>query len=324
MTAVDQGRPHLVVRVAERRQVAADVISVVLSPVDDVELPAWRPGAHIDLVLGDGLVRQYSLCGPRSDRERYVIATRIESAGRGGSRAVAELVADQQIQISHPRNHFELVDASGYLFIAGGIGITPLLPMIEQVSATGAPWRLVYGGRSRSSMPFVEELMARHGGAGLGAGIQVWTDDTTGPIDVRSALAEVKPTEAVYCCGPEPLMAAVEQSLAVELRDVLHVERFRPRPTGAVLDREFEIELASTGRTLRVPADRSILEVLEDAGVSVGFSCREGTCGTCETKVFSGAIDHRDSVLSPAEREAGDYMMLCVSRAAGVRLVIDQ
>lgn len=319
MTAVSQGQPHLLLQVAETRRVTSDVISVVLTLPDGGALPPWRSGAHLDLVLGSGLVRQYSLCGPVDDPERYVIAVRIEPESRGGSRAVAGLVPGRQLQTSHPRNHFELIDASGYLFIAGGIGITPLLPMIEQVNGTGVPWRLVYGGRSRASMPFIEELIARHGAA-----IEVWTDDEAGPIDVRSALADVKSTDAVYCCGPEQLMAAVEQNLATQLRDVLHVERFRPRPTGPELDREFEVELASTGRTLTVPADRSILEVLEDAGLSIGFSCREGTCGTCETKVFSGAIDHRDSVLSPAEREAGDYMMLCVSRAAGVRLVIDQ
>ncbi|SFW70635.1 PDR/VanB family oxidoreductase [Amycolatopsis australiensis] len=299
--------------VDHKEKLADDVVGVTLRAPDGRALPAWEPGAHIDLVLPGGFVRQYSLCGRPGDRPAYRIAVLREPGGRGGSAYVHDdLVAGQRVQVDGPRNHFALVDAKRYLFLAGGIGITPILPMLDRAAETGRDWQLVYGGRTRSAMAFTAELR-RHG------------DRVTiqeGLLDLPALLAEPRPDTAVYCCGPEPLLAAVEQHCAGWPADALHVERFSPlADTGE--HTAFEVELAGSGRVLRVPADRSILEVAEEAGVTVLSSCREGTCGTCETGVLAGTPDHRDSVLTAAERRDGDVMMICVSRSCTPKLVLD-
>ncbi|ADJ45890.1 phthalate 4,5-dioxygenase reductase subunit [Amycolatopsis mediterranei S699] len=297
----------------DRKEKLADgVVRLTLRAPGGGLLPPWEPGAHIDLVLPGG-ARQYSLCGDPADRSAYVVAVLREADGRGGSAYVHDSLADGDLlQVDGPRNHFTLVDAERYLFIAGGIGITPILPMLDQVTAAGRDWQLVYGGRTRASMAFTEEL-TRHGDRVL-----FRPQDEHGLLDLPTLLAAAQPGTAVYCCGPEPLLAAVE---ALEPAD-LHVERFTARldesPRAA-----FEVELAGSGRVLPVPADRSILEVVEEAGVTVLSSCREGTCGTCETGVLGGTPDHRDSVLTADERLENEVMMLCVSRACSPRLVLD-
>ncbi len=224
------------------------------------------------------------------------------------------LTAGQLIEVQGPRNHFELVEAPRYLFIAGGIGITPILPMIEQAAAAGRDWRLVYGGRTRASMAFRAELEQR-------GNVEIRPQDEYGLLDLPALFAGLDDDTAVYCCGPEPLLAAVE---AHRTTGSLHVERFAPKPDAAQGPRhEFEVELAQTGTVLRVPADQSVLEVVERAGVSVLSSCQEGTCGTCETIVLDGTPDHRDSVLTAEEQDCGDAMMICVSRSRSARLVLD-
>ncbi|GLZ36546.1 ferredoxin [Actinokineospora sp. NBRC 105648] len=274
------------------------------------DLPAWSPGAHVDVVLRPDVVRQYSLCGDPGDLSRYRIAVLDEPAGRGGSRLVHELSEGDNLTIAPPRNNFELVDAPRHLFIAGGIGITPLIPML----ATSTDWRLVYGGRTRSAMAFAEDLVARHGDR-----VALCPQDEVGLIDLATELGALQPNTAVYCCGPESLLAAVEQLCP---SGSLHVERFSPKPTtGALLP--FEVELASTGQVFTIPADRTILEVFEQQGVPVSSSCEEGTCGTCETAVLDGTPDHRDSVLSPEEQAEGKCLMICVSRSHTPRLVLD-
>ena len=303
--------------VDHKEKVADDVVRLTLRAPDGRPLPAWEPGAHLDLVLPGDRVRQYSLCGRPGDTSAYQVAVLREPDGRGGSAYVHdELVAGQRIQVDGPRNHFPLVDAKRYLFLAGGIGITPILPMIEQVAATGREWQLVYGGRTRSSMAFVPEL-ARHGDR-----VTIRPQDEHGLLDLPGLLAEPQPDTAVYCCGPEPLLAAVEQHCASWPEDALHVERFTPKADDGPRT-AFEVELAGSGRVLPVPADQSILGVLEAAGVSVLSSCQEGTCGTCETGVLGGTPDHRDSVLTAAEQREGDVMMICVSRSRTPRLVLD-
>lgn len=297
---------------------ADDVLSVALRDPDDVDLPAWEPGAHVDLVLGDGLVRQYSLCGDPADRGEYQVAVLREDNGRGGSEYVHRtLRPDDLIDVRGPRNHFRLEDAERYLFIAGGIGITPILPMIAAVRDAGRPWRLCYGGRRRGSMAFTDTL------ACYGSGVQLAPQDEVGVLDLNTALADVDEHTLVYCCGPPPLIDAVHERCSAEQ---LRVERFAapepddgPLPAGA-----FAVELARTGRTVHVPADRSVLDVLLDHGVDVPNDCREGICGTCETKVVSGEVDHRDYVLTDRERRAGSTMMICVSRACDDRIVLDQ
>ncbi|MEU4766387.1 PDR/VanB family oxidoreductase [Actinosynnema sp. NPDC023794] len=296
----------------ERKELIADgVARLSLRHPRGEPLPAWEPGAHVDLVLGPDLVRQYSLCGDPADRSTLQVAVLHEPSGRGGSRYVHSTLSEgSAVHVRGPRNQFPLVAAERYLFVAGGIGITPIVPMIRAVAGRGASWRLLYGGRTRSSMAFVGDLRDRYGDR-----VVVRPQDETGLLELDSFLAA---DAEVYCCGPEPLLAAVEQRSPARL----HVERFRPKAVEGERT-SFEVELARSGRTLAVPEDESILDAVEEAGVTVLSSCREGTCGTCETGVLEGVPDHRDSVLDDEERAACDVMMICVSRSRSRRLVLD-
>jgi ferredoxin-NADP reductase len=270
-------------------------------------------------VLDDAPTRQYSLCGDPQDLGSYRLGVLRDPEGRGSSLHVHDaLQVGEVVRVRGPRNHFPLVDSPSYLFVAGGIGITPVLPMVAAAQASGADWQLVYGGRQRASMGFLDEL-ARYGDR-----VSVRPHDETGLLDLDALLADPRPGVRVYCCGPEPLLAAVEQRCASWPPGSLHVERFAPRPvTGPVRDEPFEVVLARSGLTVEVPADRSILSVVEQAGVGVLSSCSEGTCGTCETPLLEGDPDHRDSVLSEQARLAGSCLMICVSRARSPRLVLD-
>jgi ferredoxin-NADP reductase len=310
----------LQLRVGRRRTGAEGVVVLDLVDPDGGQLPAWTPGAHVDLVLSDGLVRQYSLCGDPADRSAWRVAVLREPAGRGGSAHVHEKLAEgDAVAVRGPRNHFELVPSPAYLFIAGGIGITPILPMIRQAQSDGVAWELHYGGRSRRSMAFLEALEDATGGR-----ITLHPQDEVGLIDLERILGTPRPGTLVYSCGPEPLLNAVEQRCAGWPAGSLHVERFTPKDVGEpVLAGAFEVELATSGLTLTVPPGKSILEVVEDAGVAVLSSCQEGTCGTCETPVLSGEVDHRDSLLTPEEQAANDTMFICVSRAACPKLVLE-
>jgi ferredoxin-NADP reductase len=306
------------VRVESIAEEADGVRSLVLVDAAGGELPAWEPGAHIDLIAGPDLIRQYSLCGDPADRRRWQIAVLLEPDGRGGSRWVHEaLAAGDEVTVQGPRNNFPLVDSGSYLFIAGGIGITPLLPMVEALAARGSEWELLYGGRRESSMAFRARL-ATHGGR-----VVVSPEDEAGLLDLAGLLGEPREGAAIYCCGPEPLIEAVEAASAHWPGRSLNVERFHARP-GALEgeNHAFEVVLDSTGQTIQVGADESIVEALDAAGVDVPTSCREGTCGTCETEVLEGEVDHRDSFLGPAERDLGT-MMICCSRAKNKRLVLD-
>ncbi|HET6709178.1 PDR/VanB family oxidoreductase [Amycolatopsis sp.] len=299
--------------VEAKEKLADGVVALTLRAPGGEPLPPWEPGAHIDLRLPDGVVRQYSLCGSCEDTSAYRVAVLREPDGRGGSAYVHDkLSVGDLVPVEGPRNHFALVDAERYLFIAGGIGITPILPMLDRVARSGRDWQLVYGGRTSASMAFTAEL-ARYGDR-----VVFRPQDEHGLLDLPPLLAAAGPGTAVYCCGPEPLLAAVE---ALSPQD-LHVERFTALPDDGERT-AFEVELAGSGRVLPVPADRSILEVVEEAGVQVLSSCREGTCGTCETGVLGGEPDHRDSVLTADERLENEVMMLCVSRACSPRLVLD-
>jgi ferredoxin-NADP reductase len=306
--------------VLSREEAADSIVVLTLADPHGAALPPWTPGAHIDLVLTAELVRQYSLCGALEPDDRWRIAVLREAEGRGGSAFVHErLVPGTRVTARGPRNHFELVPAKSYLFIAGGIGITPLLPMMAAAERNRVPWRLHYGGRTLGSMAFRDELEASYGPR-----IALTPQDRFGLLDLTALLAAPQPDTAVYCCGPEPLLVAVEQQLAHWPGECLHVERFAPKAVGPPAWAEsFEVELAQSGLVVPVPPDRSILDVVRDAGVDVLSSCEEGTCGTCETPILSGAADHRDSVLTAAEHAANDTMMICVSRAACPRLVLD-
>ncbi|MGP4007236.1 PDR/VanB family oxidoreductase [Streptomyces sp. 4N124] len=303
--------------VVDRTESAADgVLALTLRHPLGEELPAWEPGAHIDVVLGPELERQYSLCGDPTDRSAWRIAVLREPDGRGGSAYVhGQLGPGDKVRVRGPRNHFALAPAPRYRFIAGGIGITPILPMLAAAEAAGAEWTLLYGGRSRRSMAFTEELRR------YGDRVTVAPQDEAGLLDLASVLDDLPEGTLVYCCGPGPLLDAVEERCP---GGVLRVERFSPKEqqrTGE--DEEFEVVLQQSGRTLTVPPDVSVLDTVRAAGVEVLFSCTEGTCGTCETDVVEGTPDHRDSVLTDEEREAGETMLICVSRCRGKRLVLD-
>lgn len=301
--------------VAETESAADGVLALTLRHPLGEPLPEWEPGAHIDLVLGPELERQYSLCGDPADRAAWRVAVLREPAGRGGSAYVHEqLRPGQKVRVRGPRNHFALRPAPRYRFIAGGIGITPILPMLAAAEAAGAEWTLLYGGRSRDSMAFAEEL-ARYGDR-----VTLAPQDESGLLDLGAVLDGLPEGALVYCCGPGALLDAVEERCP---SGALHVERFQPKEQQSGEDGEFEVELAQSGRTLTVAAGVSVLEAVRAAGVEVLFSCSEGTCGTCETDVLEGTPDHRDSVLSAEEREAGETMMICVSRCRGERLVLD-
>jgi ferredoxin-NADP reductase len=309
------------VRVEEKRVAAEGVVVLRLREVGDQPLPAWTPGAHVDLVLDEAVersTRQYSLCGDPADHHVWRLGVLRETEGHTSVHVHDHLLPGDVVRVRGPRNNFPLEPWSRYLFIAGGIGITPLLPMIAAAEAAGADWRLVYGGRQRGSMAFLDEL------AEFGDRVAVRPQDETGLLDLDGLLGTPREDTAVYCCGPEPLLAAVEQRCEAWPAGALHVERFSPRPVGEPARAEtFEVVLAQSELTLAVPPDRSILAVVEEAGIAVLSSCAEGTCGTCETAVLDGEPDHRDSVLSEVERAAGDCMMICVSRSCSERLVLD-
>jgi ferredoxin-NADP reductase len=307
--------------VAAAAHVADGVVALTLADPDGASLPPWTPGAHVDLILEDGLVRQYSLCGSPGDSRSIRLGILRAPDSRGGSSYVHERIgAGSTVRVRGPRNHFPLVASPRYIFIGGGIGITPMLPMVAEAEAAGADWHLYYGGRSRSSMAFVDEL------AGYGDKVTVVPQDEAGVLDLATVLGEPRDDTLVYVCGPEGLLAAVEERCAQAWPEgSLHLERFAAKPseTPAGGERSFELVLASSGLTLTVPPDRSIFDVVQDAGVSVLGSCHEGVCGTCEQIVLDGEVDHRDSVLSESERAANDAMMVCVSRCLSDRLTLD-
>ncbi|MGK5114798.1 MULTISPECIES: PDR/VanB family oxidoreductase [unclassified Geodermatophilus] len=307
-------------QVASRTEGAEGVVVLELHDPSGAELPAWAPGAHLDLKLPNGMTRQYSLCGDPGDRSVWRIGVLREPEGRGGSAYVHdELTEGTEIDVRGPRNNFPLVPAPRYVFIAGGIGITPILPMMGAAQAAGADAELHYGGRSRRSMAFLESLEEISE-----TPVVLHPQDEVGLIDLPGILGTPRPDTLVYCCGPEPLLQAVEKQCAAWPAGSLHVERFAPKEMGEpVMQDAFEVELAQSGMTLTVPPDRTILEVVEEAGIPVLSSCQEGTCGTCETPVLEGQVDHRDSLLTAEEQEANDTMFICVSRAACPKLVLD-
>ncbi|MET8689666.1 PDR/VanB family oxidoreductase [Streptomyces sp. NPDC004732] len=314
------GQPRsraLRLRVARHEAVAEGVVQLRLEGRD---LPGWQPGAHLDIVLPSGLVRQYSLCGDPEDTSSYTVATRLIAAdqgGRGGSREVHEQLGEGvEVEVRGPRNRFPLADAASYVFVAGGIGITPILPMLRAAEAAGAQWRLLYGGRSRASMPFLEEV-EKLGGAGRGR-VTVVAEDESGRPDLAAFLAGTPQGAAVHVCGPEALMDAVDAVLPDGCS--LHLERFTPR-TSTEGNAAFEVELRRSGRTVAVAADTTVLAAVRAELPNTAYSCEQGFCGTCQQRVVEGEIDHRDELLTDGER--ADSMLICVSRASGERLVLD-
>jgi ferredoxin-NADP reductase len=317
-TLVREHEAELVVE--EAREVAENVMALTLGDPHGADLPDWTPGAHIDLVLSPTLTRQYSLCGDVADPRRWRIGVLRTSDGRGGSQLVHDtLKVGATVRVRGPRNHFPLISSPRYVFIAGGIGITPLLPMIREAAAAGTDWQLAYGGRRRATMAFLDEL------ASYGDRVRLAPREESGRLDLAALLGEPRADTAVYCCGPEGLLMAVEDRCGSWPPGSLHLERFsaKAQPAGAAADAEFEVILARSGLRLAVPSDKSIFDVVQAAGVSVLGSCFEGVCGTCESGVLDGDVDHHDSILTEEERESNEFMMICVSRCRSAQLTLD-
>lgn len=306
--------------VVEGKEVVSEgVVALTLRSIDGKPPPRWEPGSHVDLIIEGVATRQYSLSGDPADTRTWRLGILRDPEGSGGSLYVHDRLAPgDKVRVRGPRNNFPLVDSPKYLFIAGGIGITPILPMIRAAEAAGAEWRLAYGGRTRASMPFLDEL-AIHGDK-----VSVLPQDEVGLLDLDGLLGTPSEDTKVYCCGPEPLLNAVEDRCRAWPKGSLHVERFVAKAlTEPVLKVPFEVHLERSGVTVTVSPEESILAAVEQAGIGVRSSCEEGTCGTCETRVLAGVPDHRDSVLDEDEREAGNCMMICVSRSCTPRLVLD-
>jgi ferredoxin-NADP reductase len=319
----DASSTRVKVSVLAAQSVTSDVVELTLASADGTPLPTWEAGAHIDLELPSGLVRQYSLCGALG-AATYTVAVLREPNGRGGSVEVHEaLTVGTMLMIAGPRNNFSLNKSRSYLFIAGGIGITPLLPMIEEAQRASADWSLVYGGRSRSSMAYLDRLTASGGDH-----VRVIPEDTDGRPNLPELLGSITPDTEIYCCGPGGLLDAVDlQSSELGLSERLHTERFAAAAdaiTGPVDgDTAFDVELEQSGITVRVEADQTILDALDAAGVDAPFSCEEGFCGSCETRVVCGTPLHRDTVASADAHDAASTMIICVGRSRGPRLVLD-
>jgi ferredoxin-NADP reductase len=308
--------------VHQRHTAAEGVVALDLVDPHGGELPAWEPGAHIDLLLEEGLVRQYSLCGDPRDAKTWRVGVLLDPKSRGGSRHVHEMLLEGgSVRVRGPRNHFALVDSPRYRFIAGGIGITPIMAMVDSAQRAGSDWTLIYLGRSRSTMAFAQALAEAYGER-----VTLWPDDENGLFDLESALREPAEQTLVYCCGPEPLLSAVEEHCSHWPEGSLHIERFAAKapaePAAAALE-TFQVVCQRSAVTVEVSGETSILEALEDADVPILSSCLEGICGTCEATVLEGTPDHRDSMLTEAEKACGNKILTCVSRSCSEKLVLD-
>lgn len=300
-------------RVIGRRQLTPTTIELELESADQSSLPEWEPGAHIDLRLGDDLIRQYSLVpSPTGRGDTWTVAVLVENEGRGGSRLIeSSLHVGSTVRTSGPRNHFAFVSGTSYLFIAGGIGVTPLIAMCRAAEARGASWRFAYLGRSRDSMAYLDQLDREFPGR-----IEIYAGVDGERFDVETAIAARQPDEHVYCCGPDRLMSAVEDAMSgPDQVPFVHLEHFQPRDAGESPNFEFRVYAAASDVEFVVPEDESILMAADFEGVVVPGDCLEGTCGSCETRVLRGQVDHRDSILSPQQRAESASMMICVSRA---------
>ncbi|MGP3977271.1 2Fe-2S iron-sulfur cluster-binding protein [Streptomyces sp. 8N114] len=319
--------PETPVTVSGVEHLADGVVSLELRRTDGRALPPWQPGAHVDLVLPSGKVRQYSLFGSGQDGRgdegavaAYRIAVLREPDGRGGSVEAHALRPGATAAIRGPRNNFPLVAAPAYVFLAGGIGITPFLPMIRRLDAEGADWKLLYRGRTRPAMAFADDLLRRYPGR-----VGVTASDTDRRPALEELLSAAPQGVAVYCCGPAPMLDAVSAVMRTACpHGRLYTERFaaadRPAPEA---DEPFDAELTRSGEVVRVEPGHSLLEAIREVEPTLDFSCADGVCGSCETRVVGGTPEHRDSVLHEHERDRRDVIYPCVSRARGRRIALD-
>jgi ferredoxin-NADP reductase len=308
-------RRGLTMRVAATFRVSDEVLGIRLVPTAGEILPVWRPGAHITVTLPNGLERQYSLCGDPADRSHFDIAVLRTLDSQGGSSWIhANARPGVPLEVTGPLNHFELEPAFSYLFVAGGIGITPIKSMIESLPDR-RDWHLLYFGRSRRSMAFADELSARYPG-------RIWvhaSDENVTGLDIEHLLSTVDGD--VYCCGPETLMARVASAVP---RERMHLERFTPIERTAIgAPQSVRVTCRKSKKDFAVPSGQSILDALEENGMPVMGSCRKGVCGTCEVRVVGGLPEHLDSVVDDEEKDRLGVMYPCVSRATTPELVLD-
>ena len=311
-------------RVLKKTQLSERVVGLTLGLDGGGELPVWEPGAHIELALGasEPLYRQYSLCGTQADHQHWQIAVLKDEASRGGSAYIHEVLQEGDVlPVSVPKNHFPFAAQKRCYFIAGGIGITPIIPMIEAAAAAGLDWQLLYLARSAADFIFLQDLQQHDA-----ARVQVHASDASGQFDLQAALLALDAHTTVYSCGPQGLLDALEQ-YKVQQQHVgwqLVLERFAVAVDDSVLTgNAFTVTLHKSGKQIQVGHEETILAALKREGIRVKCSCQNGTCGTCETVVISGRPEHRDFVLSPEERELNETMMVCVSRALSDELVLD-
>ena len=312
----------LPLRVTRADKIADGIHLFELRAASGEDLPQFSAGAHIAIRTPNGLLRKYSLCNDPRERDRYQVAIKREDNGRGGSANLIDKVeVGSELMIAPPVNDFGLPQrAQDFLFIAGGIGITPIMAMIREVTAQGKRFRLYYCARSPETTAFVDELSAPEF-AGL---VTIHHDqgDPARSLDLKPVLAERRNREHLYCCGPRPLMEAVRRMTDHWSSTAVHFEAFSEAETHKADDKPFRVRLARAGKVVDVPASKTILEVLRENGLEVPSSCETGTCGTCRTKLLAGEADHRDLVL--AEHERADTIMICVSRAKSDEITLDR
>ncbi|WP_416417282.1 PDR/VanB family oxidoreductase [Paenarthrobacter aromaticivorans] len=309
-------------RIQQKTWEADGVTSISLADPSGAKLPQWQPGAHLSLHLPNGLIREYSLCSDPLDSTNWTVAVLRTSDSRGGSQHVHEgLPVGALLKVEGPRNNFALEDAGRYVLVAGGIGITPIISMARQLHAAGADWSLLYTGRSRTSMAFLAEIATLPQDR-----ISVHANDETNGAyaDLPATVGDLSPDALVYACGPEPLLKAVASAMKDETQ--LRIERFKAPEkvvVAAQSESAFDVVCSSTGQRIPVAPDVSVLDALNSAGIDVPSSCAEGICGTCETRVISGDVEHRDFLLTQAEQAANKSMFVCVSRCRSAELILD-
>lgn len=305
--------------VVDRIQRSTSVTEFVLERANGRRLPDWAPGAHIDVVLPSGKIRQYSLCGDRWAPNQYRIAVQRDDAGTGGSLEIHEEIhLGETVSFGGPRNNFHLAPAQNYRFIAGGIGITAVLPMIEQAEKLNLEWQLLYLGRTAERMAY-QNLAQQYPGQ-----VTMHTSIDQGRASIRQWLGELPEDTMVYACGPEAMLEALPEECPELPEQFLRTERFTNTLAEATVSSEpYEIVLSRSGKVINAPGTAPVTDVLARAGVDVITSCAKGVCGTCEVDVVEGEIDHRDAILDDDERAANTCMFPCVSRALSKRLVLD-